>query len=511
MPDESYYKDRGEEKNWPKVVLVVLGAIIIALIIFLLIKGCVKNNKNWDIERDLLEAGKVYYNIDITLLPQATGECETVTLGTLLEEELITNPENYSDCNNDKTYVKVCKLESGKNHYLPVLQCGSTLADDNFESWKDGTESDLVADNSDVRFTFLGEKQEVEESELEQEEEAWLDELTDVNYQTVSSKKYYRYRDLMWKWNTTSKEYYSKDSSVYYASSPDSSYTSTEGTTTGWKWYTTVSNGKVWQKTSDPIVTKASVFKYICYNGTIKQSNTVCGDGWTSVRDGNGYICVQGQFIQSNTACSTKGTEWREYGKQYSCDGTNIVAEGTVCSTTCPTGTVLNSSKTECGNMVESTTRKYYPSNSADASGEKNYYLTAPTTGAIKDESTATSVSRYFKTVTTTTDKYYSTAPSSGATKVGDGIWSNWTDYQTTQPKAYANTRQIETRTKVVYKKVNNDSKLDNWVAISDDYLSETDLIAKFQSLGYEVTSLEDIESAKDLRYQVKLQYRNRK
>ena len=161
--------------------------------------------------------------------------------------------------------------------------------------------------------------------------------------------------------------------------------------------------------------------------------------------------------------------------------------------------------------MVDSTTRKYYPSNSANANEEKNYYLTAPITGAIKDDSTATNVSKYFKTITSTTDKYYSTAPSTGATKVGDGIWGSWTDYQKTQPKAYANTRQIETRTKVVYKKVNNNSNLDKWVAISDEYLSETDLIAKFQSLGYEVTTLEDIESAKDLRYKVKLQYRNRK
>lgn len=511
MSDESYYKERGEERNWPKLVLIILGAIILALIIFLLIKGCAKNNQNGDMERDLLGAGKEYYSTDITLLPQATGECDTVTLGTLLEEELITTPENYTDCNNEKTYVKVCKLESGSYHYLPVLQCGSTLADDNFTAWKDGSESNLVADKSDVRFTFKGEKQEVQENDLGKEEEAWLDELTGVSYKTVSSTKYYRYRDLMWKWQTTSKEYYSKDTSIYYASAPDSSYANKEGTTTGWKWYTTVSNGKTWQKTSDPTVTTASLFKYICYDGEIKQSSTTCGEGWISYKEGNGYICVKGNFKQSNDSCSTLGTEWKEYGKQYSCDNKNIVSEGTVCSITCPEGTMLNSDKTECGKMVESTTRKYYPSNSANASGEKNYYLQAPVSGAIKDESTATSVSRYFKTVTKTTDKYYATAPSSGATKVGEGVWGNWSDYQTTQPKAYANTRQIETRTKVVFKKITNESNLNKWVAISDDYLSEADLITKFKSLGYKVNTLEDIEQAKDLRYQIKLQYRDRK
>jgi len=511
MNEESYYRDRGEERNWPKLILMILGAIIIALIIFLLIKGCVQNNKNGDIERNLLEAGKEYYSADITLLPQATGECEEVTLGTLLEDALITNPENYMDCNNEKTYVKVCKLESGNYHYVPVLQCGSTLADDNFTAWKDGYESDLVADKSDVRFTFKGEKQEILEDDLTKEEEAWLDELTGVNYQTVSSTKYYRYRDLMWKWQTITKQYYSSDDKVYLASAPNNSYTSKEGTTTGWKWYTTASNGQVWEKTSNPTVTKASVYKYICYDGEMKYSTTPCEAGYEQFRQGSGYMCVKGNFGQFTESCSSKGSEWKEYGKQYSCDGSTIVNEGTVCSTTCPAGTVLNSSKTECGKMVESTTKQYYPSKSGSASGETNYYLTAPVVGAIKDTSTATSVSRYYKSVTTTTNKYYSTAPSIGATKVGDGVWGDWTDYQTTQPKAYANTREIETRTKVVFKRVTNNTNLNNWTAIADDYLSENDLIAKFQSLGYNVNTLEDIEKASDLRYQIKLQYRDRK
>lgn len=508
MNEESYYRDRGEERNWPKLVLMILGAVIIALIVFLLVKGCMQQNKNGDIERDLLGAGKTYYDTDITLLPQATGECEEVTLGTLLEDNLITHPESYSDCNNEKTYVKVCKLESGNYHYLPVLQCGNTLADDNFTAWKDGFESDLVKDKSDVRFTFKGEKQEINNEDLDKEEEAWLDELTDVNYQTVSSTKYYRYRDLMWKWQTTEKKYYSD--SAYYASAPDNSYTEKDTAATGWKWYTATTS-KVWQKISNPTVTKASVYAYICYDGEIKYSTTQCAAGYEQFRQGSGYLCVKGNFGQFKESCSSKGSKWKEYGRQYSCDGVNIVNEGTVCSKTCPTGSALNSNKTECGKMVESTTKQYYPSKSANASGEKNYYLTAPVNGAIKDESTAASVSKYFKNVTTTTNKYYATAPSKGATKVGEGVWGNWTDYQTTQPKAYANTRQIETRTKVAFKRITNDANLNNWVAITDDYLSETDLIAKFKSLGYQVNTLEDIEKATDLRYQVKLQYRDRK
>lgn len=512
MSDDSNYRERGSERNWPRIVLLVLGAIILALIIFLLVKGCNQNKQNKDIEQDLLKAGKAYYDVDITLLPQAVGECKNVTLGTMLEDNLLTTPENYGNCNSDKTYVKVCKLESGKYQYTPVLQCGSTLADDNFTNWKDGSESDLVADKSDVRFTFKGERKEVAESEVGAEEEAWLDELTDVNYQTVSSTQYYRYRDLTWKWQTTTKSYYSSDSSAYYASAPSSEYNNIDVTTTGWKWYTLVSSGKEWQKQADPTVTTAQVFKYICYNGIIEHSETACEAGWTQFPSSNGgYDCVQGKFGQFNEPCSSQGSDWKEYGRQYSCDNVNVVSKDTVCAVTCPAGMVSNADKTECGNMVEKTTRKYYTSGSSDASLEKTYYLKAPVEGAIKDEESAALVSRYFKIETKVTSKYYSTAPASDYTKVGEGVWGSWSEYQTTQPKAYADTREIETRTKVVYKKITSNNNLENWVAISEDYLSETDLIAAFKSAGYQVNTLKDIEDANDLRYEVKLQYRDRK
>lgn len=493
MPDESYYKEQGEGKKWPKIVLIILGIAILALIILLLIKGCGKNSNNDGMERDLLEAGKEYYNIDNTLLPSATGECKSVTLGTLLEESLITTPDNYKECNQDKTYVKVCKLESGSYHYLPVMQCGSTLADDNFTDWKDGTESDLVIDKSDVRFTFKGEKLEVSDNDVETEQEAWLDELNGVNYKTVSSTKYYRYRDLTWLWSVTTKYFYpgdgtnSSSTNAYYISAPASGYTNTEGTTTGFKWYTEVSTGKVWQKTVDPTVTKAQPYQELCLLGSNRE------------------------FMRANEGnCERAGGTVLAY--TYTCDGQKALSPGnadTVCSTTCSSG-VLNSEKTECGNMVESTGKKYYPSGSTNASGENTYYVSAPVSGAKKDDNTAAQVSKYFKTVTSTTSKYYATSPSNGASKVGNGVWGSWSSYQTSQPKSYSS-RQIETRTKVVYKKIKDGIGTDNWVAISDQFLSEADLISQFQSLGYEVNTLSDIEQASDLRYQVKLQYRDRK
>ena len=487
MPDDNYYQERGEERNWPKVALIVLGVIILVLIIFLLIRGCGKNNGiNGDLEDKLLKAGKEYYSIDDSLLPQATGECKTVTLGSLVDEQLLNN-DDYTDCNKDKTYVKVCKLESGNYHYLPVMQCGSKLADDYFTTWKEGNESDLVADKSDVRFAFLGERLEISDSALGSEETAWLDELNGVNYKTVSSTKYYRYRDLTWKWQLTDKDYYGNNS--YYTSSPSSDYTNTDGSTTGWKWYTEVS-GNVWSKISNPTVKKSWAFQKTC-------------------TDKNQII----QTAASND-CASYGTGFFTVMITYTCDGVTALTgdnvDDRVCSITCPSGQILSNDKKECGNYVSGTTRKYYPSNSTSASGENTYYVSAPTSGAKKDESTQASVSRYYK-ANTTISGYSSTAPSSDAVKVGDGVWGSWSSYQTTQPKAYTNTRQIESRTQVTYQTISGNVDLDNWVAISDNYLSENDLIAAFKDLQYEIETLEDIESANDLRYKVKLEYRNRK
>ena len=109
------------------------------------------------------------------------------------------------------------------------------------------------------------------------------------------------------------------------------------------------------------------------------------------------------------------------------------------------------------------------------------------------------------------TDKYYATAPSSGATKASDGVWGNWSSYQTSQPKAYTNTRQIESRIKVKYQKITAGVSTDTWKSITDNWVSESELISAFQENGYQVNTLKEIEDASDLRYQVKLEYRNRK
>lgn len=469
MPDESYYKERGEEKNWPKILLIVLGVLVLALIIFLLVKGCNGNKVDGNLENDLLNAGKEYYRIDESLLPQASGECKSVTLGTLVEEELLS-ADRYSDCNKDKTYVKVCKLESGSYHYLPVMQCGSTLADDNFKPWTEGTESDLVKDKSDVRFTFKGEVLEVAAENLSTEEEGWADEIKGTNYKTISSTTYYRYRDLVYKWKTTTRKYYSEN--AFYTSAPSSEYPEAESVGLGWKWYKENMKSVNSQNQVSP-----HIFRELCSDGT---SSTSIGH------------------------CERKGETVYLY--TWTCDDQNTINKNAVCAASCDKGT-LSSDKKTC----TYSTRSYYPSNATSAAGESTYYQNAPVSGLVKDDSTAAQVSKWYKTITNVTDKYYATAPSSGATKASDGVWGNWSSYQTSQPKAYTNTRQIESRIKVKYQKITVGVSTDTWKSITDNWVSESELISAFQENGYQVNTLKEIEDASDLRYQVKLEYRNRK
>ena len=502
MPDESYYKERGEEKKWPKIVLIILGVLVVALIVFLLIKGCSGNkvggNKiSDDMENDLLNAGKEYYQSDESLLPQATGECKSVTLGTLVDEELLS-PDKYTSCNRDKTYVKVCKLESGSYHYLPIMQCGSTLADDNFTKWSEGTESDLVKDKSDVRFTFKGEALEVSQENLATEEEKWADEIKGLNYKTISSTTYYRYRDLVYKWKTTSRKYYSE--SAFYISAPSSEYTESESVGTGWKWY---KEGSATVNSQNRIMAKP--FQNLCYeastNSLIRQ-NVWKGNTQQTCED-EGY-----------SSTFTYGGKTYKNDKTYTCDdptsgSAKALQSGgpnTVCAASCQTGT-LSSDKKTCTYK----TRKYYPSNASSASGEKTYYQSAPASGLVKDENTVAQVSKWYKTITNVTDKYYATAPTNGATKASDGVWGSWSNYQTAQPKSYSKTRQIESRIKVKYQRITGVSSTDTWKAITDGYVSESELISAFQAANYQVNTLKEIEDASDLRYQVKLEYRNRK
>ena len=297
----------------------------------------------------------------------------------------------------------------------------------------------------------------------------------------------------MYKWKTTTRKYYSEN--AFYTSAPSSEYPEAESVGLGWKWYKENT-----ASISSQNQAKAQPFQYLCYNTATRSVAAV--NLWDS--EGN------------PKTCASLGENWINPGggKTYTCgdpkSGSATALEkggpDTVCSASCDKGT-LSSDKKTC----TYSTRSYYPSNATSASGENTYYQNAPVSGLVKDDSTAAQVSKWYKTITNVTDKYYATAPSSGATKASDGVWGNWSSYQTSQPKAYANTRQIESRIKVKYQKITAGAPTDTWKSITDNWVSESELISAFQENGYQVNTLKEIEDASDLRYQVKLEYRNRK
>ena len=131
-----------EKKSGLSTVLKwLLIIIIIIIIILLLLKSCGCNN-NSNLEGDLLNAGKKYYETNNK--PQIRGTCDTVTLGELIEKNLLKENQ-YSNCDKNNTYVKVCLLESGSYHYAPVLSCPK---EEEYTDWKKGIEADVIPDKT---------------------------------------------------------------------------------------------------------------------------------------------------------------------------------------------------------------------------------------------------------------------------------------------------------------------------------------------------------------------------
>ena len=148
----SEYNDETQQVPWKRVILILLVLIIVIIIILLLLKSC-GNNSGDKLNEDLLKAGKDYYTENYPLLPQANGECSMVSLKQLVDAKLLDGSK-YANCNDSETLVKVCYLESNKYHYVPILSCDKEKTE--FGTWQEGIEEDLVKDESDVRFTFLG-------------------------------------------------------------------------------------------------------------------------------------------------------------------------------------------------------------------------------------------------------------------------------------------------------------------------------------------------------------------
>ena len=455
MNNDVNYTEYNEEKNripWLRMFISLLLLVVIVVIILLLLRAC---GKDTNLRQDLVEAGKSYYEKFPSLLPSEKGECLTVELSALEQLELI-DKDKYSSCDKDKTYVNVCLLDSGKYQYSGILSC--TDNNEFYGMYKDGTESDLKEDESDVRYMFIGE------------------ELTDVISSNKEEKKYY------YPGNETN----SSSIDEYYIKSPASGYTYKEGQTTGYKWYTETTkkvylNDGEYSSTGATGYTKGESRTVNLYSSTKPEEasyRTISNDTvyrTLNVAKPYKYICTskteQGQMV-GTTVCGYRTDSFTILSTVlYTCDGSTTVKNDTPCgeysewTTTKCESSVANGIKCEAGYAYTDTqwkwyknekVRSYYPSKSASASGEKTYYVSQPVSGAIKDTNTKAQVYKFYKLVTT-----------------------------------------------------NNEITNKEFKDVTGGYVTFEELIKKFKELNYDVETLKDINELEEIRYQYKLQYRN--
>lgn len=453
----TYEEKKLKFKHFKAFVVILL--IILIVIIILCIRSCSMGNK----EKNLLNAAKKYYQNDSSSLPKNPGECSKLSVNDLISKQLINDASSYSQCNRDETYIKVCMLESGNYQYTPHLKC-NTDDDTNFTDYAEGKETDLVADKSDVRFLYLPE---IYSNKVKLYYPNNVKKVDDViEYYKEVPDEGYTYKN---KNEATGYKWYIEETGTTYWNNGGYSSTQPEGYPTKGeegnavtnisltepeaKEYRTINKQKVYRSRTADV---AKVLSYVCSDPKL-----------------SGYIASPTQCEKRN-ASSHKVTAYIKY----TCDGKTEVTKGKICSYGAWSNWTANvctkSDTVDCESKegyvykdrtwkwyLQGTHRKYYPSNSANADEEKTYYVSQPKEGYIKDENTKAKVYKYYKL----------------------------TDEENTE--------------------TTNDG---DWIQVGDKYLSEEDLILAFQTLNYEVNSLTDINNKKDIiRYQLKLEYRNRR
>lgn len=458
--NESEYSDERQMIPWGRMIVIAISLLAIFIVILLLLKSC-SGNKTTDLENELLDAGKNYYAEKSSLLPNSIGECRTVILSELLRNNLLNN-NDFKVCNGEQTYVKVCKLESGKYQYVPILNCESEVT--SFNTWTDGTENDITKDSSDVRFTFLGEELKGTTKVYYPNDKTNPDEVTSY-YTTTPSKDYTEKdnkTDEAYKWYTekTTKSYWNNGE---YSSTQPSGYTLKGNSKTVTKTTTTKPASASYRTITENTLYRsqkvAYPFKYECADSNLSRYNS------TTNKFENTLI--------SQTKCENRDSDTYKdtINIYYTCDGTTQVSKGTECSkftdwttTKCETDSTTGiNCETKKGYTYtdkvwqwykETKVKSYYPSGSTSASGENTYYVSSPVSGAIKDTTTKTTAYKFYK--------------------------------------------------------ITDETNNEEWNTVTDGYVSETELIQTFSELGYKVNSLSDIVSNEKIRYQIKLEYRNR-
>lgn len=556
--DEDYYEDNKQKRlSVIKRIGITILIIIAIIILFFLLKGCDAFKKDKDLNTLLLEAGKEYYEYNDYLLPKSIGDCKSVTLSTLEADGLLERTK-FNECEKDTTYVKVCKLESGKYHFVAFLNCASEVTENKYDNWKEGIEDDIIVDSSDLKFLFQVQNLNTNNSKLGEVEEFWEDEIKYDNYKTESTTKYYRYKDLQYKWNVSIKKYYPKDKAKasdlkeYYTSSPASGYIYKDSENKSVSKYYSVTGDKVYWVNSAGIKQFAmtapdSTYIYSdnpiyqtryqtrVWNETSKPATVLPTQIWYcgSATDPNQYVNSKPCDEQTNNpgfnitirmlySCDGGLTDVGKNGTCYQCtDGSGLRSDKSSCgsygqwsnytTTQCDTSSDLCQSRTLVAYnwyKLSNEVRKYYPSNASTSADEKTYYADAPASGLIKDDSTTTTGWKWYKKVDSTTTTYHTTAPSEGATKTGTSKWTTFTNWSTTKPASLGSNRIFETRNKLKIRQILDST--DEWLVFNQEYLEIDPLLTALQQKGYKVYSLDDINASGELKYKVKLYIRNK-
>ena len=555
------YDDYGYENNdnsglFKKLLIFVMIMIAVLIIIFM-VRSCgnnkkpVSNNNNFDYETALLNAGKNYFDNNKTSYPDQVGECSEVKLQLLIDRGLI-DKDKFTGCDGEETYLRVCMLENGNKQYTPWISCPNKKSESEYDISKEGTLKDIITNQSYVSFKFLPEVLNAGDENLGPEETLWKDEIKYDKYKTLNSTKYYRYRDKLYKWNVTSKIYYTtkgdvKDASKvneYYTVAPNSNYKLYDSKTTdAYKWYTVTGEkeyavdekGKkrlnhvaigdykyneggvivdIYSKATELNI-KPTLY-YMCATENnpdaryVKYQTQKCGETTDKnyiYQIGTLYSCVSSSsdsVVENKVAsASSKCYKWSGWSYVDTCDPSKPTCKKDQL-------TLYYWYKYKSGGV-----KKYYPSGSTSASGEKVYYKEAPIANAVKDEKTKATAYKWYKTSTKTTSEYTAVAPSgySSVSKSSEYKWTTWSDWTTKNPAVSdGRSRSIETKTKIKLRPVLGTVN-DEWIALGDNtqYLTEEEMLNLFKNKNYNINTLDDIANDGSVRYQVKMYIRNKK
>ncbi len=554
-----YDNDGNGKPGLLRRLLIVLMVIVSIILIVYLITSCSKKPENKkenntevtiDYESELLSAGKNYYSIHSNENPSAPGECSLVELQNLVDEKLI-DASKFNNCNQNTTYVKKCMLEDERYQYTPWISCAKYSSEEKYDSLKQGTMSDIIADKTYVEFKFVPLEAKKGGDILGEVETYWKSEIPYEKYKTLSSVKYYRYRDKLYRWNLIKRSYYSingatdSESKVkdYYITAPNSVYINKGNYVTAYKWYIPVGTKDYYKGSNGEkgfSATAPSGYPYRDPEGvdvTRYRTRTVI-DTYSPILY---YVCATSatgtKWIYQTSKCGTTNNPQYNYTREvvFSCateeNGELVRANIVNANATCkkysawssPTTTVCDTTKTDICQSATVTfynwyriineSRKYYPSNKTTADGEKTYYTSAPVKNAIKDTDTKAIAYTWYKEVSSTSTKYTVTAPSGyyKVTKSSDYKWTDWTDWSKTDPKINdGRDRVVEKRTKIKLQEIQG-VETAGWQNITTEYLTEENLIKLFKGRGYNVNSLEDITDNGQIKYQLVTFVRNKK